>query len=61
MSGLVHPPGTQCAWCKLYDATTTLYDWPTCLSCAAGGPKKRVMGWLQQVKRSKDRMESDGR
>ena len=46
---LIHPSGTTCCWCLTEPATTVLYTVPTCVQCAAGTPKDRVLAWQSAV------------
>lgn len=45
---LVHPAGTVCKWCKIGNATTVVYDWPTCVTCAVSR-RERVRAYLADM------------
>lgn len=51
---LVHPVGTICKWCKTDAATTVVYDWPTCVICAADR-STRVRRYLIDMNPYRDR------
>jgi len=55
MTSLVHEPGTICKWCRVDEATTTVYSWPTCITCASGGEKARIRRYLQSMRPTREK------
>lgn len=44
-------PPTCCKWCGDGEATTVIYDWPTCLGCAVSR-EVRVRSYQRRLERA---------